>query len=72
MIINENEIATILDIVKMKCEAASNDFTSMVLYGKFTKDEEIKMNRLVGEITAYIDLIFILERMLEGKYDSNK
>ena len=67
MSIKDNEIAKILGIVQMKCESASQDFTNMVIYSKFTKDDEIKMNRLVGELTAYIDLIFILEKMLEGE-----
>ena len=67
MNIKDNDIAKILGIIKMKNESATTDFINMVLHNKLTKEDKIKLHILSGEMSAYTDLIIILEKMLEGE-----
>ena len=65
MSIKDNKLSKILDIVKSKNESATTDFINKVLQDKLTKDDKINLHILSGTMSAYTDLIIILEKMME-------
>ena len=65
MNIKDDKLQKVLEIVKYKNESATTDFINMVLHSKLTKEDKNTLRILSGEMSAYTDLIIILEKMME-------